>query len=96
MTPLLSLSDAAARLGLTKASLRTEIKKGRLTPISIAGKFYVTETLLTEFLCRAQRVHACTSDAAKADPPSGVILSTMRFIASSNVTARAPTLAFDL
>ncbi len=48
MSPLLSLSDAAAQLGLTKASLRTEIRKGRLTPISIAGKFYVTEALLTE------------------------------------------------
>ena len=38
MNPLLSLSDAAARLGLTKASLRTEIRKGRLTPIVVRGE----------------------------------------------------------
>jgi len=53
--PLLSLTEGAARIGVTAASLKTEIKNGRLRPVIIAGKKYVTMSALSEMIerCRA-------------------------------------------
>lgn len=47
---LISLSEAAAELGLKISSLRTEIRKGRLTPVEIAGRFYLTRESLGEMI----------------------------------------------
>ena len=48
---------------LTAASLRNEIKKGRLHATMPAGKLLVTETAIAEMLalCRVQSHHACIS-----------------------------------
>lgn len=51
---LIRLSDAAAELGLKVSSLRTEIKKGRLTPVEIAGRFYLTRESLGEMIERCR------------------------------------------
>ena len=48
---------------LTAASLRNEIKKGRLHAVMPAGKLLVTESAIAEMLvlCRVQNLHDCTS-----------------------------------
>jgi len=55
--PLMTLKEGAAMLGLkSPASLRTEIANGRLQPIIIAGRHYVTRSILREMIeaCRAK------------------------------------------
>jgi hypothetical protein len=79
---LLTIAGAAARVGLKPAALRTEIKRGRLTPTIIAGKHYVTNSALGEMLerCRA----APKDQAGKAtngcfgSKGSGVRISPLR------------------
>lgn len=38
---LMRLADAARSLGLKPSSLKTEIRRGRLTPVQIAGRLSV-------------------------------------------------------
>ena len=74
---LYSLKEAVAALnikGLTVNSLRTEIRKGRLTPMRIAGKLVVSEQSLREMLvkCRDQESsRGSTSDEGRTEPQSG-------------------------
>ena len=70
---LLSLRDAADRVRLPVSALRTEIRKGRLTPIVVAGKFYLTEGLISEFIasCHEPRGRGSISDPEKDDQESG-------------------------
>lgn len=67
---LMTLAQGAAEIGLKVSSLRTEIRRGRLTPIEIAGKFYVTKKLLGDMVqaCRAKpRGH----DSSSSDTATG-------------------------
>ncbi|NBS93417.1 MAG: hypothetical protein EBS91_05795 [Betaproteobacteria bacterium] len=72
---LMTLAKAAAALGLPgKSALATEVRRGRLTPIVIAGKRYVTEDALREFVARChheQRDLASTCDADGGDRSHG-------------------------
>ena len=54
---------------LTAASLRNEIKKGRLHAVMPAGKLLVTETAIAEMLvlCRVQSRPGCISKS-RSDP----------------------------
>lgn len=68
--PVYSVKQAAAKFfpngPLTAASLRNEIKKGRLQATMPAGKLLVTERAIVEMLerCRVQQNHHdCTSSA---------------------------------
>ena len=66
---------------LTAASLRTEIRKGRLRPTRVAGKDLVTEADIAEMLERCAwptpaRVLVSTSDAAKAASQRGPSLTS--------------------
>lgn len=72
------LSEAVAIFGrvlpISVPMLRTEIKKGRLTPSEVAGKFFVTPAQLKELFkpCpAAPRVRASISSNAPAAIPSG-------------------------
>jgi hypothetical protein len=61
---LKKLAVAADELGVKVSSLRTEIKHGRLRPVVIAGKFYLTDEAVREMIeaCRAKaRGHGSTS-----------------------------------
>jgi len=72
--PLLRLAVGASRIGLKKSALETEIRAGRLTPIVVAGRRYVTATMLREFVesCRAApKARASISGGAPAAPLNG-------------------------
>lgn len=63
---LMRLSEAAEKCGLKVSSLRTEIRHGRLHPVVIAGRFYLTEAELGAMIerCREnRRGHGSISDA---------------------------------
>lgn len=64
LEPLMTLEDAAASIGVTAQKLRTEIKKGRLTPTVVAGTRFVTQSALREMLslCRVQKAPASISN----------------------------------
>jgi hypothetical protein len=66
---LMTLAEAAGRLGVKVSSLRTEIRRGRLRPIEIARKFYLTEEAVKEMLdtCRA-KLRGRGSISGEADP----------------------------
>lgn len=53
---LMTLLDGASSIGLPVAVLRTEQRKGRLQTIQLAGKHYVTTTLLREMVERCRVV----------------------------------------
>jgi hypothetical protein len=65
--PVYTLRQAAVKFfpdgALTVASLRNEIKKGRLQATMPAGKLLVTETAIAEMLalCRVENHLVCTS-----------------------------------
>lgn len=56
MTRLMRISEAASSVGLTARALRTEIAKGRLQPVRIAGKIFLTSEALQSMIdqCRDQ------------------------------------------
>jgi hypothetical protein len=59
---------------LSMSMLKTEIRKGRLTPASVAGKFYVTPAQIRDLFqpCPAEpKARASTSSNVKAEMPSG-------------------------
>jgi len=71
---LIRLSEAAAELGLKVSSLRTEIRKGRLTPVEIAGRFYLTRESLGEMIkaCRVKpKDHDSISNATETVTDGG-------------------------
>ena len=76
--PVYSLQEAVTKVlrgRWTVASLRTEIRKGRLRPTRIAGKLGVTDSALGEMLklCQdAPKVQGSTSERAPAASPSGL------------------------
>ncbi len=74
--PLMTLGMGGREIGLTTASMRTEQRKGRLSTIKIAGKHYVTHSLLREFVQRC-RVEPKAQDStlvrsAEAEPAGGL------------------------
>ena len=74
--PHYTLGQAAAKFfphgPLTAASLRNEIKKGRLQATMPAGKLLVTETAIAEMLalCRVKNRPACTSKSKNSHAPT--------------------------
>jgi hypothetical protein len=69
MDQLMTLNEAAASLHsrITARSLRTEIAKGRLHAVHIAGKQFVRKEDLEDFLCRARiPAHGSKSDSHPA------------------------------
>ena len=95
MDPVYTLKQAAERFfpngPLTVASLRNEIRKGRLQATMPAGKLLVTERALVEMLqrCRvAPSHHDCTLNARSADAvPCG--LSATERIERAQASIRA-------
>jgi hypothetical protein len=68
--PLYSLAEAAARFfpgSLTKRSLRTEIAKGRLQAVKIAGKHLVTEAAV------AALINVAVCEATNAAPKAPAV-----------------------
>lgn len=72
------LEEAAAVFGLdypiTVSTLRTEIRKGRLTPAKVAGTFTITPAQIRDLYkpCPAEpKALASTSSSAPAARPSG-------------------------
>ncbi len=87
--PLMTLDDAAASIGVTAQKLRTEIKKGRLTPTVVAGTRYVTQSALREMLslCRVQKAPASIS--SDTSPANGIGSSETERRNSAQVAAKA-------
>jgi hypothetical protein len=77
LEPLLTLDEAAKRLGdkVKASSLRTEIRRGRLTHTVVAGKHYVTESDLRNMVtrCRVEpRGPASTCETLAGTMPPGL------------------------
>jgi len=92
-TPL-RLEDAAEalreRFPLTVSMLRTEIRKGRLVPAKVAGKFFVTPAQIAELFTpcpAAPKVPASILRSEPAVKPSG---------SSETVSMSAPQAALTL
>lgn len=76
--PHYSLAEAVERFfpgGLIKvSSLRTEIRKGRLRAVQVAGKYLVSESAIRELLekCRVpEKPQGCISASVPAAMPPG-------------------------
>lgn len=71
---LLSIPEAARRVGVGKGTLRTAIRLGQLSCTRIGGRVYVTEQQLREMIDRCQqgpKEQDCTFEAGKGDPRHG-------------------------
>ena len=90
LEPLMTLEDAATSIGLRGAQLRTEIRKGRLTPTVVAGKHYVTESALRDMLdkCRADQ----KALASTCETPEQPVLRGLSSTAKQNVARDAARL----
>jgi excisionase family DNA binding protein len=98
---LLSLPEAARRVGVGKGTLRTAIRLGQLSCTRIGGRVYVTEQQLREMIDRCQqgpRDRDSTSEAGRAGNQPGssetAPLSTAQAAARATVQAlkeRSPT-----
>lgn len=95
--PVYTLSEAVERFlgpAWSVASLRTEIRKGRLVPMRIAGKFAVTEADIAEMLQRCRenpRDHDCISGLGRVEaaPGSSSIEDASLAQAAARMTVKA-------
>ena len=75
---LMRLADAARSMGLKTSSLKTEIRRGRLTPVQIAGRLYVTREALNRMIaaCHVKpKDRDCGSNATETDGNGGSSLT---------------------
>ena len=93
--PLYTLKQATEKFfpngPLTVASLRNEIRKGRLQATMPAGKLLVTEQALVEMLerCRVQRSHRDSSSSAPSVGARPCGLSEMERIERAQASIKA-------
>ena len=87
MEPLYTLKEAVEKYfpggTITVAALRTEIRKGRLIPERIAGKFCVTESAIRRMrkLCREKprpQGSTCATEPERRNNPQDVVREMLK------------------
>jgi hypothetical protein len=95
LEPVYTLKQAAEKFfpngALTAASLRNEIRKGRLQASMPAGKLLITERALIEMLdqCRVHRSHPDSFSNARNVVATPCLSSEMERIARAQASIRA-------
>lgn len=65
MAELLTVTETAQRLGITKASVYEAVREGRLACVRVLGKIGIPESAVTSYAPRAYRERAGSSPVGR-------------------------------